>query len=342
VKSRVGLPFGNPTFPEIHWVDVKPSTQATELPTHSLVQDFDSTPNPAADIARELPSLPAPLGLSGDLGWPACREYPVERQRGDERYALSDQVIEEAPVAIVYNGQPHVVMLATPLDLEDFAYGFSLTEGIVESPSEIFSARVFYRSEGIELRIRISEERFAELPGKERNLAGRTGCGLCGAAELRQAVRHPPPVRSSVRVGVEELRLALREIHARQPLNQLTGAIHAAAWAVPGLGILQVREDVGRHNALDKLIGVLARKRVDRSVGFVVVTSRASYEMVQKCASASIGFMAAISAPTGLAIRLAQETGLTLVGFARGDSHVVYANPGRLPADRTAARAAAQ
>lgn len=286
--------------------------------------------------------MPEPLGLSGELGWPACREYPVERQRGEEIGALSDYVVEEAPVAIVYNGRPHVVMLATPLDLEDFAYGFSMTEGIVGHPAEISAVRTFYRSEGIELRIRIAEERFAELPGKERNLAGRTGCGLCGAAELRQAVRHPPPVRSAVRVGVEELRLALREIHTRQPLNRLTGAIHAAAWVVPGEGILHVREDVGRHNALDKLIGVLARKRADRSAGFVVVTSRASYEMVQKCASAGIGFMAAISAPTGLAIRLAQETGLTLVGFARGDSHVIYANPGRLSADRTVARVGAQ
>jgi FdhD protein len=250
---------------------------------------------------------------------------------------LADHIIEEAPVALVYNGHPHVVMLATPLDLEDFAYGFSLTEGIIEGPAEIASARVFYRSEGIELRIRISEERFACLPGKERNLTGRTGCGLCGAATLRQAVRHPPPVRSSVRVSVDELRQALREIHARQPLNQLTGAIHAAAWGIPGLGVLQVREDVGRHNALDKLIGVLARQRVERSLGFVIVTSRASYEMVQKCASVGIGFMVAISAPTGLAIRLAQETGLTLVGFARGDSHVIYTHPERLLAHRGAA-----
>lgn len=270
------------------------------------------------------------LLLSGDMGWPSHREYAVERWRAADRERQLDQVAEEAPVALVYNGQPHVVMLATPLDLEDFALGFSLTEGIVGTLAEVSSMRVFYRSEGIEVRIRIPEERFAGLAGKERNLTGRTGCGLCGSATLRQAVRHPPPVGKGVTVPVNELRRALREMDQRQTLNHLTGAVHAAAWVVPGQGILQVREDVGRHNALDKLIGVLAKIRANRDEGFVLVTSRASYEMVQKCAAVGISFMAAISAPTGLAIRLAEEAGFSLVGFARGDSHVVYANPHRL------------
>lgn len=268
-------------------------------------------------------------GFSGYLGHSYC-ESPVECWRDGKFSRLHDYVAEEAPVSLVYNGVPHVVMLATPLDLEDFALGFSLTEGILRHPDELISVRVFNRSEGIEVLMRIPDERFAGLPEKGRNLTGRTGCGLCGAATLRQAVRHPEPVTGGVTLTASELHQALRELRALQTLNRMTGAVHAAAWVVPGKGIAKVREDVGRHNALDKLIGVLAKTRVDRSEGFVLVTSRASYEMVQKCAAAGISFMAAISAPTALAIRLAEETGLTLVGFARDDSHVVYANPQRL------------
>jgi len=268
--------------------------------------------------------------LSGELGWPSHREYAVQRWRGETRAIEADEVVEEVPIALVYNGQPHVVMLATPLDLEDFALGFSLTEGIVGSVGEVSSVRVHHRAEGIEVRMRIPPERFDGLAGKERNLTGRTGCGLCGSATLRQAVRHPPPVGVGVTVAVSELRRAFADLGEHQNLNRLTGAVHAAAWVVPGEGIRMVREDVGRHNALDKLIGVLAKTRFDRNRGFVVVTSRASFEMVQKCAAAGVSLMAAISAPTGLAIRLAMETDFTLVGFARGDSHVVYANSHRL------------
>lgn len=268
--------------------------------------------------------------VSDELGWPSYRQNPVERWRGVVQTSQQDYVAEEVPVALVYNGVPHVVMLASPLDLDDFAFGFSLTEGVVQSTSEIKSVRVHPRAEGIEVRIRIPEARCAGLSGQERNLAGRTGCGLCGSATLRQAVRHPAPVGKGVTVAAEALGMALQELPGRQTLNQLTGAVHAAAWVVPDKGIQTIREDVGRHNALDKLIGVLAKTRADRSEGFVLVTSRASYEMVQKCAAVGISFMAAISAPTGLAIRLAEETGLTLVGFARDGNHVVYANPQRL------------
>ena len=254
----------------------------------------------------------------------------MERWRNGAMIRESDEVVEEVPIALVYNGQPHVVMLASPLDLEDFALGFSLTEGLVDSVFEVSSVRIHHRAEGIEVRMRIPEERFAGLSNKERNLTGRTGCGLCGSATLRQAVRHPAPVGTGVCVTRQQLRDALLEIRGMQDLNRLTGTVHAAAWAVPGEGVLKVREDVGRHNALDKLIGVLAKTRRDTGRGFAVVTSRASYEMVQKCAAAGITLMAAISGPTGLAIRLAEETGITLIGFARDDSHVVYANPQRL------------
>ncbi|QXP83939.1 formate dehydrogenase accessory sulfurtransferase FdhD [Methylococcus sp. Mc7] len=261
---------------------------------------------------------------------PSHSPVTVKRLRDGIASVETDEVAEEVPVALVYNGVPHVVMLATPLDLEDFAIGFSLTEGIVRSPSEILAVRAHNRSEGIEVRLRITEERFAGLPGKERNLTGRTGCGLCGSATLQQAVRHPAPVGAGAGVSMADLRHAQEELRARQDINLLTGAVHAAAWVVPGKGLVHLREDVGRHNALDKLIGVLAKTRAPRNEGFVLVTSRASYEMVQKCAEAGIGFLAAISAPTGLAVRLALETGLTLVGFVRGEACVVYAHPHRL------------
>lgn len=269
-------------------------------------------------------------GFAPGSGWPSYRVRRVQRWRGETVEELDDCVAEEAPIALLYNGEPHVVMLATPLDIEDFALGFSLTENIVIGVSEIESVHVYERSEGIEVRLKIPAARCETVAEKGRNLTGRTGCGLCGARTLKQAVRHPPPVRSNVQVRAAQLIAALRDLRQRQRLNGLTGAVHAAAWVVPGKEILQVREDVGRHNALDKLIGALARKQTDFGTGFVVVTSRASYEMVQKCATVGIGLMAAISAPTGLAIKLADQANLTLIGFARNEDHVVYTHPYRL------------
>lgn len=265
-----------------------------------------------------------------ELGWPSYRISPVERWHGSVHDCQEDCIAEEAPIALMYNGEPHAVMLATPSDLEDFALGFSLTEAIVASAAEVESIRVYQRAEGIEVRMRIPEARCQTAAEKGRNLAGRTGCGLCGARTIQQAMRRPTPVGQGVRVSSSELARVLVELSDHQKLNRITGAVHAAAWAVPGQGIQSVREDVGRHNALDKLIGALARRGADFREGFVVVTSRASYEMVQKCASVGIGFLAAISAPTGLAVRVAEDTGVTLIGFARGNNHVVYANPERL------------
>ncbi|SMF96252.1 FdhD protein [Methylomagnum ishizawai] len=267
---------------------------------------------------------------AADLGWPSYRLSPVEQWRGGDHASLEDCIAEEAPIALMYNGQPHVVMLATPLDLEDFALGFSLTEGILAAPGEMHAIRVYQRSEGIEVRMRIEPSRCDTLPDKGRNMTGRTGCGLCGAQTLQQAMRRPAPVGPGVLVDAVELARCLAELRGHQRLNRITGAVHAAAFAVPGKGVVLVREDIGRHNALDKLIGALARKGTDFNAGFALVTSRASYEMVQKCASVGIACMAAISAPTGLAVRLALDTGFTLIGFARDDDHVVYANPHRL------------
>ncbi len=267
---------------------------------------------------------------ASELGWPSYRLSSVERWRGEDHASVEDCIAEEAPIALMYNGEPHVVMLATPLDLEDFALGFSLTENILGSPREMRSIRVYQRSEGIEVRMRIEPSRCDALPEKGRNLAGRTGCGLCGARTIQQAMRRPAPVGKGVRVRSTELVQSLAGLREHQRLNRITGAVHAAAWVVPERGIFLVREDVGRHNALDKLIGALAKKDADLAGGFVLVTSRASYEMVQKCASVGITCMAAISAPTGLAVRLAEDTGFTLIGFARDDNHVVYAHPQRL------------
>ena len=269
-------------------------------------------------------------GLSLDLGWPSYQQSTVERWHNNQRSEELDYIAEEVPISLIYNGVPHVVMLATPTNLEEFALGFSITEGIINDPRELLSTRVYNRSNGIDVQLKIPEQRFQCLADKGRNLTGRTGCGLCGASTLKQAIRQPAPVQSGLRVTSDELVSALSEVKQRQKLNKLTGSVHAAAWAVPGQGIVDLREDVGRHNALDKLIGFLLKTDKDVNSGFIIVTSRASYEMVQKAAFVGVTLLAAISAPTGLAIRLANESGLTLVGFARDTQHVVYTHPQRL------------
>lgn len=265
-----------------------------------------------------------------ELGWSSYRKGHYDVWRGPAHQNKEDSVAEEVPVVLVYNTIPHVVMLATPLNLEDFALGFSLTEGIIVHPAELQSVRVVQRSKGVEVRMTIPEQRFENMHGKGRNMTGRTGCGLCGASTLEQAIRPPKPVGIGLPLDAELLTNALREMPGKQTLNQLTGAVHAAAWLDPDRGIIAVREDVGRHNALDKLIGSLAKAGCNFDAGWLLVTSRASYEMVQKAASVGITLLAAISAPTGLAIQLAEECGLTLIGFARNDNHVIYTHPHRL------------
>lgn len=278
-----------------------------------------------------LPSKPdAELDTVAELGWASYRTGTFDFWRGGVHSRKEDSVAEEVPVVLVYNTVPHVVMLATPLNLEDFAVGFSLTEEIVRDVRELQGIRVVQRSKGVEVRINIPEQRFANLHGKGKNMTGRTGCGLCGASTLEQAVRTPRPVGAGLPLDAARLAAAMTGMHERQTLNQLTGAVHAAAWLDAQRGLHQVREDVGRHNALDKLIGSLSRSACNFEAGWLLVTSRASYEMVQKAASVGITLLAAISAPTGLAIRLAEECGLTLVGFTRNQNHVVYTHPQRL------------
>ncbi len=209
-----------------------------------------------------------------------------------------------------------------------------MSEGLVGNPGEIQSVEVARGSESIEVRIGIAGERFSELLRRRRNLTGRSGCGLCGAETVEEAIRPPVQVAKGPTVTSADLHAALVQLESLQPINARTGSIHAAAWAVPGQGIGEgiqfVREDVGRHNALDKVIGALVRSGTDIGAGYAVITSRASFEMVQKAAAAGITFMVAVSAPTALAIRMAEQTGLTLVGFARRDRHVIYAHPHRL------------
>ncbi|MFJ7567708.1 formate dehydrogenase accessory sulfurtransferase FdhD [Herminiimonas sp. NPDC097707] len=259
----------------------------------------------------------------------------VEKWDADRRKFCEDDVAEEVPIALEYNGISHAVMLASPYDLEDFALGFSLSEGILKDKSELYDCEVVPGCEGIQVQMQIATERFVALKGKRRNLTGRTGCGLCGAETLAQAVRHPDPVTGGASFSGEQIHAGMKAMQEKQRLQRHTGATHAAAWMNADGSIDLVREDIGRHNALDKLIGAMANEKRDFANGAALITSRASYEMVQKSATMGIAFLAAISAPTSLAIKLAEEANVTLVGFIRSNSHVVYAQSHRLIRDIT-------
>jgi FdhD protein len=237
---------------------------------------------------------------------------------------LEDQVAAEVPLALTYNKRSHVVMMVTPTDLEDFALGFSLTEGIISQVSDISETRIIPREAGLEAAITVSEGCFRKLDAQRRNLVGRTGCGLCGAESLEQAVRFPAVVSSEVSISHAAIQTAISSMQDHQPLQAVTGAVHGAAWCNLAGKVLALREDVGRHNALDKLIGYLARKNFDSRQGFVLVSSRASYEMVYKVAAVGIELLVAVSAATTLAVDFAHRSGVTLVGFGRPGRHNVY------------------
>ncbi len=264
------------------------------------------------------------------VGIEAHNMYGAQRWTGDAATLADEVVAEEVPVALVYNGISHVVMLATPLDLEDFAVGFSLSECIVGRAGEIHDLEIVEQPNGIEVRLELSAERAHILKQHRRTLAGRTGCGLCGKESLDQLAQRATTVRSSAVMSREALPRALSNLQGSQQLFQLTGAVHAAAWCDFEGRIELLREDVGRHNALDKLIGALAAGGRVTDDGFVLMTSRASYEIVQKAAAVGIAVVAAVSAPTGMAVRVAVESGVTLIGFARGERHCVYSHPQRV------------
>ena len=258
----------------------------------------------------------------------------VQRHEGPQQRPDHDWVIDEAPVALVYNGVSHVVMLATPTALDDLAVGFSLSEGLLQGLDELRDLRVEHTAQGVSVHLEVSPRAFDRFKHRRRQLAGRTGCGLCGIDSL-QAFDEALPSGRVVAPLVDAsaaVRRALQALPSHQALQAHTGACHAAAWATADGELSCVREDVGRHNALDKLVGALARagqlpvsaNALDAR-GMVLVSSRASHELVSKCVRVGVGTLGAISAPTSMAITLAQRSGLRLYGFCRGDAVVAYA-----------------
>jgi FdhD protein len=243
---------------------------------------------------------------------------------------VEERLAEETPVTLAYNLSPHAVMMATPADLEDFAVGFSLTEGIVDDARDVERVTVVRYGRGIELQVDVPADVGARSGTRSRRLSGRTGCGICGTDDVNRVLRELPRVGSAARFTVSAVSRAMRELSRRQPLNDETGAVHAAGWARTDGTLAYVREDVGRHNALDKLVGALVRAGAPAAEGFVVMTSRGSFELVQKTAILGASLLATVSAPTALAVRVADEVGLTLVGFARDERLTVYAHAERL------------
>lgn len=244
--------------------------------------------------------------------------------------SVTAQLVEEVPVALIYNGVSHAVMLASPGDLADFALGFSLSEGIIESPQELLDLELAPAGEGIEVRLTITARRFAGLKDRRRAMTGRSGCGLCGVESLAEAMRPLPRLQDRTLLSLVSIHRALDGLAPLQRLNRLAGAVHAAAWADPDGTIRHLAEDVGRHNAFDKVIGAMARRPGGRPPGFVVLTSRLSYELVQKAATTGISALVAISAPTALAVAAAERAGICVVALARADSVTVYAHPDRV------------
>ena len=263
-------------------------------------------------------------------GSDVLEQVAVKRWSAQDLTDAIDMVAVETPIVLEYNGISHAVMLASPSDLEDFALGFSLTEGILQDASDLYDYEVLPQQDGMLVQMRIAAERFMLLKDKRRSMTGRTGCGICGAESLEQAIRKPAPVTHRHPISATLLFAGMQSMQQHQPMQQQSGATHAAAWMNHAGAIECVREDVGRHNALDKLIGAMVSAGKDFSQGALLITSRASYEMVQKSAAMGIGVIAAISAPTSLAIKLAEQSGVTLAGFVKRDSHVIYAHASRL------------
>jgi FdhD protein len=269
--------------------------------------------------AASVPPLPAG----------AC-EVPAMALRPEGARPTRECVPQEVPISFELEGTPHVVMLATPADLDDFALGFCLTEGLIAEPAELLGCETRLREKGIVLAVERAPAARDRAGAGRRNLTGRTGCGLCGTEDLDHVVRLPERALPPTRVRGAALLRAMRALGDLQPLGQATGATHAAAFCGLDGAIRLVREDVGRHNALDKLIGAILRGGFEPATGFVAVTSRASVEMVLKTALAGVPILAAVSAPTQLAIRCARDAGLLLAGFVRDERATIYAGEARL------------
>jgi len=267
--------------------------------------------------------------MSEGVPAPAVK-VPCLARRLDAAAPGSRLIPEETPIAFTYGGTTHAVMMATPADLEDFAVGFALTEGLIDTDTGGLDVEIVASELGVELRSWLPGERQGQYAARRRSMAGPTGCGLCGIESLEQATRVPPVVGSALRVPASALIDAMDHLPAAQKLNQETRAVHAAAFWNPATGALIVREDVGRHNALDKLAGALTRQGVAGSSGVVLMTSRVSVELVQKAARIGAPVIAAISAPTALAVRTADACGLTLVAVMRGPDFEVFTHPARI------------
>jgi FdhD protein len=250
--------------------------------------------------------------------------------RGDAAHDGVRVVPRETPVALSYNRSTHAVMLASPADLEDFAVGFSLSEGIIGQAADILALDIVEVPEGIECRMDLADARLDALTRRQRRLAGPSGCGLCGLDSLAAAIRPAPAVPPGRTFTPAMIQDAMRSMPAAQTLNATTHAVHAAAFWTPERGLIALREDVGRHNALDKLSGALARAEVPAADGLVLLSSRVSVEMVQKAATLGAPVIVAISAPTSLAIDVANGAGITLIGVARADGFEVFTHLNRI------------
>ena len=239
-----------------------------------------------------------------------------------------DTLAKEVPVALVYNDIAHTVMMCSPRDLEDFAMGFSLTEGIIDKPADIYGIDIEEVCNGMEARIELATRCFVALKDHRRTLTGRTGCGICGAEQIQQVYKNVAKLDRTLTLNVRQFDTCLQQLYDAQELGKQTGSTHAAAFFTVDGKLLAIREDVGRHVALDKLLGWHAN--ADKPQGFIVVTSRASYEMVQKTVSCGIEMLVAISAATDLAVQMAEQYNLTLVGFAREGRATIYSGKERL------------
>ncbi|WP_029078360.1 formate dehydrogenase accessory sulfurtransferase FdhD [Bradyrhizobium sp. th.b2] len=250
--------------------------------------------------------------------------------RGGNPTLSSRLVAEEKATALTFGGSTHAVMMATPADLEDFGFGFALTEGIIERADEIASIEFIESDLGVEVRIWLDRDRSDELRARRRAMVGPVGCGLCGIESLEQASQAPPSVSSQATFHARDLLQAMGALAPLQQLNQKTQAVHAAAFWRPHGGVGLVREDVGRHNALDKLAGALMRQNIARADGAVLLTSRVSVEMVQKTARIGAPVLVAVSAPTSLAIETADQAGICLIAVARADGYEIFTHPDRI------------
>jgi FdhD protein len=242
----------------------------------------------------------------------------------------SRAIPEETAIALTYNGGTYAVMMATPQDLRDFAIGFSLSEGIVVSAADIESFEIVELDDGIELRMWLAQSRANRLSERRRHIAGPTGCGLCGIDSITEAVRPAAIVAPGQSFSSQDIMTAMQSLPPLQTLNIETRAVHAAAFWTPARGIVALREDVGRHNALDKLAGAVAQDSLSASEGMVLLTSRVSVEMVQKTAAMGAPMMVAVSAPTALAVSMADKAGITLAAIARADGFELFTHPDRI------------